>query len=97
MRREEMENEMRNKEKLTPVMFIFPAALALLIGGLIYSYVGPLMPVFGHTEPNFHRIRQDDGILIYKFQDGISDCYVSANEWIHNTSQTSPAISCVKR
>jgi hypothetical protein len=89
---------MRNKI-LNYTAKVFPAVHTIVLGAIfvffIYTIVNP--NISAHSTPNFHRIRQDDGIVVYKFQDGIADCYVAANEWIHNTSQTSPSISCVKR
>jgi hypothetical protein len=86
---------MKKNFKFVIEYLIFTGCLICAV--LFLNWLYPYQNISAHTDPNFHRIRQDDGILIYKFQDGNADCYVSANKWLHNTSQTSPSISCIKR
>lgn len=53
--------------------------------------------VQAHVEnTKIQRIREEDGLTIWKIQDSVSDCYVVGNFW-YRTSSAPLAISCVKR
>ena len=85
-----MNNE--NKDKI--VNWVLTSCL---IGIILFGILWIIAPSHAQTTSNFQRIRQDDSIIVWKFQDGIADCYVASTIYLNNTSSSSPSISCVKR